>query len=201
MSLSSRGRSSVSKDTCPYHMMTCLFSFHIRVRPQNLSYWAVYLSFLLQILAYHNFSSVCTTYSLCHRSHALGQRRLLRQSSRGCQRLHTLNLELIQHVATRTSPHTQPLSSGTHKQHSLSSHVHVSQTLSGSLRQSSPPASALGIRPISVFSNVDSNKKQKNYSSPSSPSPRPERLSTASLSTFVVCLPKNGNHSRISTSF
>jgi len=135
MSLLSHGRSSVSKNTCPYHMMTCLFSFHTRVRPQNLSYWAVYLSFLLQILAHHSFSSVCTTYSLCHRSHALGQLRLLRQSSRGRQRLHTLNLELIQHVATRTSPHTQSLLSGTHwhEQHSLSCHIHLSQTLSGSL--------------------------------------------------------------------
>jgi len=62
-----------------------------------------------------NFSRVCTTYFLCHpqAGHAQDRLRLLRQSSPGRERLHTLNLELIQHqqhIETRTSPHTQPLS-------------------------------------------------------------------------------------------
>ena len=80
-----------------------------------LLHWTVCLSFLKQILAHQNFSRVCTTYLLRHFCASPGRLRLLRQSNRGRKRLHTLNLELIQHhplIEIRTSPHTQPLSSG-----------------------------------------------------------------------------------------
>ena len=80
-----------------------------------LLHWTVCLSFLQQMLAHQNFSRVCTTYLLCHFRASPGRLRLLRQSNRSRKRLHTLNLELIQHhpfIETRTSPHTQPLSSG-----------------------------------------------------------------------------------------
>ena len=91
----------------------------------------------------------------------------LRQSNRGRKRLHTLNLELIQHhpfIETRTSPRTQPLSSGPPDPNSRpppSNPSQQSHAQSGPLRQSSLPTSALGKRPIPVSSNVDSNKKPK----------------------------------------
>ena len=87
-------------------------------------------------------------------------------------------MELIQHhpfIETRTSPHTQSLSSGPPDPNSRPPPSNPSQrshTQSGPLRQSSLPASALGKRPIPVSSNVDSNKKPKTQSSASSPSIR-----------------------------
>jgi len=80
-----------------------------------LPHWTVCLSLLQQILAHKNFCRVCTTFLLHHFRASPGRHRLLRQSNRGRRRLHTLNLELLQHhpfIETRTSPHTQPLSSG-----------------------------------------------------------------------------------------
>ena len=70
-----------------------------------------------------------------------GRLRLLRQSNRGRKRLHSLNLELIQHhpfIETRTSPHTQPLSSGPPDPNSLpppSNPSQQSHAQSGPLRQ------------------------------------------------------------------
>jgi len=99
-------------------------------------------------------------------------------SSRGRKRLHALILELIQHhpfIQTRTSPHTQPLSSGPPDPNSRPPPPNPSQqshAQSGRLRQLSLPVSALGKRPIPVSSNVDSNKKQKTQSFASSPSIR-----------------------------
>jgi len=130
-----------------------------------LLHWTVCLSLLQQILAHHNFSRVCTTYFLRHFRASPGRLRLLRQSNRGRKRLHTLNLELIQHhpfIETRTSPYTQPLSSGppdSNTQPLPSNPSQQPQTQSGLLGQSSLPASALGKRPIPLSSNVDSKKQ------------------------------------------
>ena len=129
------------------------------------------------ILAHQNFSRVCTTYLLHHFCASPGRLRLLRQSNRGRKRLHTLNLEFIQHhpgIETRTSPHTQPLSSGPPGHNIRSSHLHPSQKQSSPSQQVSPPTSSLGKRPSLVFRNADSNKtKQKTQSSPSFPCTRP----------------------------
>jgi len=141
-----------------------------------LLHWTFCLSFLQQILAHQNFSRVCTTYLFRHFRASPGRPRLLGQSNGGRKRLHTRNLQFIQHhplIETRTAPHTQPLSSGSPGHNSRPPHLNPSQrseTQSGSLRQSSPPASAHGKRPIPVSSNVDSNKKQKTQLPPSSPS-------------------------------
>jgi len=135
--------------------------------PPSLLHWTVCLSFLQQILAHQNFSRVCTTFLLRHFHVSTGLLRLLRQSSRGRKRLYALNLELIHHhpfIETRTSPHTQPLSSGPPDPNSRPPPPNPSQqshARSGPLRQPSLPVSALGKRPIPVSSNVDSNKKQK----------------------------------------
>jgi len=152
-----------------------------------LPHWTVCLSLLQQILAHQNFSRVCTTFFLRHFRASPGRLRLLRQSNRGRKRLHTLNLELLQHhpfIETRTSPHTQPLSSGPPDPNSRPPPSNPSQrshTPSGPLRQSSLPTSALSKRPIPVSSNVDGNKKPKTQSSP----PLFD-LFMVSLSTFVV---------------
>jgi len=99
----------------PSVTVLCLsHSYNTDDQPVSL-HWTVCLSLLQQILAHQNFSRVCTTYFLRHFRASPGRLRLLRQSNRGRKRLHTLNLELIQHhpfIETRTSPHTQPLSSG-----------------------------------------------------------------------------------------
>jgi len=143
-----------------------------------LLHWTVCLSLLQQLLAHQNFSRVCTTFLLRHFHASPGRLRLLRQSNRGRKRLHTLNLELIQHhlsTETRTSPHSQPLSPGPPDPNSRPSPSNPSQqshTQSGPLRQSSLPASTLGKRPNPVCSNVDSNKKPRTNSLPSSPSMR-----------------------------
>jgi len=145
----------------------CLSRSYNTDKQPALLHWTVCLSLLQQILAHQNFSRVCTTFLLHHFRASLGRRRLLRQLNRGRKRLHTLNLELIQHhpfIETRTSPHTQPLSSGPPDPNSRPPPSNPSQrphTQCGPLRQSSLPASALGKRPIPVSSNVDSNKKQK----------------------------------------
>ena len=92
----------------------CLFRSYNTVDQPVLLHWTVCLSLLQQILAHQNFSRVYTTYLLRHFRASPGRLRLLRQSNSGRKRLHTLNLELIQHhpfIETRTSPHTQPLSS------------------------------------------------------------------------------------------
>jgi len=143
-----------------------------------LLHWTVCLSLLQQLLAHQNFSRVCTTFLLRHFHASPGRLRLLRQSNRGRKRLHTLKVELIQHhpsIETRTSPHSQPLSSGSPDLNSRPSPSNLSQqshAQSGPLRQSSLPASAIGKRPIPVCSNVESNNKQKTKSLPSSPSIR-----------------------------
>jgi len=62
-----------------------------------LLHWTVCLSLLQHILARQNFSRFCTTVLLRHFRASPGRLRLLRQSNRGRKRLHTLNLELIQH--------------------------------------------------------------------------------------------------------
>ena len=104
-------------------------------------------------MAHQNFSRVCTTYLLRHFRASPGRLGLARQSNRGHKRLHTLNQELIQHhpcLETRTSPRTQPLSSGPPCHNSRPPHFNPfqrSQTRSGSLRQSSPSASASGKQP------------------------------------------------------
>ena len=151
----------------------------------DLLQWTVGLSFLQQILAHQNFSWVCTTYLLRHFRASPGRLRLLGQTNRGRKRLHTLNLEFIQHhpgIETRTSPHTQPLSSGPPGHNIRSSHLHPSQTQSSPSQQVSPPTSPLGKRPSPVFRNADSNKKkQKNQSSPSSPSTRPLHCLTLNI--------------------
>jgi len=156
----------------------CLSSSYNTDDQPILLHWTVCLSLLQQILAHQNFARVCTTYFLRHFRASPGRLRLLRQSNCGRKRLHTLNLELIQHhpfIETRTSPHTQPLSSVPPDSNTRPLPSNPSQwpkTQSGLLRQSSLPASALGKRPILVSSNVDSNKKQKTKSPPSSPSVR-----------------------------
>jgi len=126
-----------------------------------LLHWTVCLSFLKHILAHQNFSRVCTTYLLRHFCASPGRLRLLRQSNRGRKRLHTLNLELIQHhpgIESRTSPHTQPPSSGPPGHIIRSSHLHPSQMQSLPSQQVSPPTSPLGKRPSLVFRNADNNK-------------------------------------------
>jgi len=156
----------------------CLSSSYNTDDQPVLLYWTVCLSLLQQILAHQNFFRVCTTYFLHHFRASPGRLRLLRQSNRGRKRLHTLNLELIQHhpfIETRTSPHTQPLSSGPPDSNTPplpSIPSQRPQTQCGLLRQPSLPASALGKRPIPVSSNVDGNKKQKTKSPPSYPSIR-----------------------------
>ena len=62
--------------------------------PPSLPHWTVCLSFWQQILAHQNFSRVCTTFLLRHCHVSTDRLRLLRQSSRGRKRLHTLNLEV-----------------------------------------------------------------------------------------------------------
>jgi len=62
--------------------------------PPSLPHWTVCLSFLQQILVHENFSRVCTTFLLRHCHVSTDRLRLLRQSSRGRKRLHTLNLEV-----------------------------------------------------------------------------------------------------------
>jgi len=154
-----------------------------------LLHWTVCLSLLQQILAHQNFSRVCTTYFLRHFRASPGRLRLLRESNRGRKRSHTLDLELIHHhpfIETRTSPHTQPLSSGPSDSNTRPLPPNPSQqpqTQSGLLRQSSLSASALGKRPIPVSSNVDS-KKNKTQNRPLPP-PLFD-LFTVLLSTFVV---------------
>jgi len=130
----------------------------------DLLHWTVCLSFLKQILAHQNFSRFCTTYFLRYFCASPGRLRLLRQSNCGRKRVHTLNLELIQHhsgIETRT--HTQPLSSGPPGHHIRSSHLHPSQTQSSPSQQVSlpPPTSPLGKQPSLVFRNADSNKKKQ----------------------------------------
>ena len=154
-----------------------------------LLHWTVCLSLLQQILAHQNFPRVCTTYFLRHFRASPGRLRLLRQSNSGRKRLNTLNLELIQHhpfIETRTSPHTQPLSSfppDSNTRPLASNPSRQPQIQSGLLRRSSLPASALGKRPIPVSSNVDSKKNKKQ----NRPLPPPLLdLFTVLLSTFVV---------------
>ena len=124
--------------------------------------------------------SICTssgcTIGLIRFGASQGQLRLLRQSNCGRKRLHTLNLELIQHhpcTETRFSPYTQPLFSCPHGHNSRPSHLQPSQTQPLPPRQASPFTSRLGKRPSLVFSNADSNKKKQKQSSLSFPSTRP----------------------------
>jgi len=148
----------------------------INTDDQLVLHWAVCLSFLKQILAHQNFSRVCTTYLLRHFRPSPDRLRLLRQSNRGRKRLHTLNLELIQHhpcTETRTSLYTQPFFSCPHGHNSRPSHLQPSQTQPLPPRQASPFTSRLGKRPSLVFSNADSNKKKQKQSSLSFPSTRP----------------------------
>jgi len=162
----------------------------------------VCLSLLQQILAHQNFSRVSTTYLLRHFRASPSWLRLLRQLNRCHKRLHTLNLELTQHhpfIETRTSPHTQPLSSGPpdpNSQPTPSNPSQRSQTQSELLRQSSLPASALvnGLYQYLAMLIITKNKK------PNRPLlPLLSDIFTVSLSTFAVWLPKNGNLFRIST--
>jgi len=145
----------------------------------SLPHWTVCLSFLKHILAHQNFSTVCTTFLLRRCYVSTDRLRLLRQSSRGRQRLHTLNLELIHHhpfIETRTSPHIQSLSPGPPDPNSRVPPPNPSQqshAQCGPLRRPPLPVSPLGKRPIPVSSNVDSNKKPKTQSFASSPSIRP----------------------------
>lgn len=125
------------------------------------------MTLLKQILAHQNYSIVCINSFLRHHKHAPGRLRLLEQSNRDRKRLHTLNLVLTQHqqrLETRTSLHTQPISTGPHEQLAVASHIYVPSTMPGPVQGTPARISQLGKRSGTVPSNTDSNNKEKGKS-------------------------------------
>ena len=86
--------------------------------------------------------------------------KILEQSNRDRRRLYTLNLALLLHgrrLETRTSPHTQPLSTDPHGKNAMHSHIDVPPTTPPGLGGGTPTqTSPLGKQATSAHKKVDS---------------------------------------------